>query len=127
MKPRVCRVLKCLMFDDEPLLMGEWMAALAQVLQRVPPEQISRAQMQAQVSPMRWSFMRESRRLRNAKLKSTGFVLRHPSALAFLHTQVEAIRAFAAQAEIIMRHSRSLRWLVVMVVVLAVHAAILPV
>ena len=84
--------------DDEPLLMGEWMAALAQVLQRVPPEQISRAQMQAQVSPMRWSFMRESRRLRNAKLKSTGFVLHHPSALAFLHTQVEAIRAFAAQA-----------------------------
>ena len=84
--------------DDEPLLMGEWMAALAQVLQRVLPEQISRAQMQAQVSPMRWSFMRESRRLRNAKLKSTGFILRHPSALAFLRTQAEAIRIFAAQA-----------------------------
>ncbi len=82
--------------DDEPLLMGEWMAALAQVLQRVPPQQVSRAQMQALVSPMRWSFMRESRRLRNAKLRSTGFVLRHSSALAFLHIHGEAIRAFAA-------------------------------
>lgn len=84
--------------DDESLLMGEWMAALAQVLQRVPPERISRTQMEAQVSPMRWSFMRESRRLRNAKLKSTGFILHHPSALAFLRIQAEAIRIVAAQA-----------------------------
>ena len=83
--------------DDEPLLMGDWMIALARVLKRVPPEKISRAQMQARISPMRWSFMRESRRLRNAKLKSAGFVLRHPSALAFLRTNAEAIRAFAAQ------------------------------
>ncbi len=83
--------------DDEPLLMGEWMTALARVLRREPPEQISRTHMQAHISPMRWSFMRESRRLRNAKLKSAGFVLRHPSALAFLRTNAEAIRVFAAQ------------------------------
>ena len=84
--------------DDEPLLMGEWMAAVAEGGLGVSRDRVSGALMQSQRSPMRWTFMRESRRLRNAKLKSTGFVLHHPSALAFLHTQVEAIRAFAAQA-----------------------------
>ena len=83
--------------DDEPILMSEWMTALAQVLQRAQPQPISRVQMQAQVSPMRWSFMRESRRIRNEKLKSTGFSLIEPSALAFVLAQADAIRAFAQQ------------------------------
>ena len=82
--------------DDEPILMGEWMSALARVLQRAQPHQISREQMQAQVSPMRWSFMRESRRIRNEKLKSAGFELNYSSALAFVSEHAEVIRAYVA-------------------------------
>ena len=81
--------------DDEPILMGEWMSALARALQRAHPQRISRAQMQVQVSPMRWSFMRESRRIRNAKLKSAGFELNDPLALAFVSAHAEAIRTYA--------------------------------
>lgn len=83
------------MCDDEPILMGEWMSALARALQRAQPQRISRAQMQVQVSPMRWSFMRESRRIRNAKLKSAGFELNDPLALAFVSAHAEAIRTYA--------------------------------
>lgn len=85
--------------DDEPLRMGDWMSAVAQVLGLPTPTAISRTQMQAQVSPARWSFMRESRRLSNAKLKNQGVSLRHPSALAFVRAHAEAIRAYAAQQQ----------------------------
>lgn len=103
-EPQVRLALACLLARGHLLIedlpgMGKTTLshALARVLGREPTEQISRTHMQALISPMRWSFMRESRRLRNAKLKSAGFVLRHPSALAFLRTNAEAIRAFAAQ------------------------------
>ena len=39
--------------------------------------------------------MRESRRIRNAKLKSAGFELNDPLALAFVSAHAEAIRTYA--------------------------------
>lgn len=83
--------------DDEPMLMGRWMSALARILGRSDPLGLSRSAMQQQVSPMRWSFMRESRRIRNERLKSTGFVLNYPSAQGFLQAHAETIRAYVAQ------------------------------
>ncbi len=83
--------------DDEPLLMGEWMGALAQVLGMDAPRRIGRAEMMASVGAMRWSFMRESRRLRNDAMKSWGYELRHPSAVAFVRTHADEIRAHVEQ------------------------------
>jgi len=54
--------------DDEPLAMGQWFDAVAAAfgLRAVP--RLSRAQVQSRVSPMMWSFMTESRRLRNTRM-----------------------------------------------------------
>jgi nucleoside-diphosphate-sugar epimerase len=55
--------------DDSDLAMGEWFDLLADRhgLPRAPRR--SRAEVQATVSPMQWSFMRESRRLTNTRMK----------------------------------------------------------
>ena len=80
--------------DDEPLLMGQWMDALAEILGLAQPQALSREQMQALISPIRWSFMRESRRIRNDQLKTSGFALKYPSALKFLRDHADDIRAY---------------------------------
>ena len=55
--------------DDEPLPMGEWFDAIAKTFGLASPPRLARAQVRAQVSPMMWSFMRESRRLRNLRMR----------------------------------------------------------
>ncbi|MBS1173895.1 MAG: hypothetical protein H6R05_26 [Burkholderiaceae bacterium] len=79
--------------DDEPILMGRWFVALANILRLPTPEYITRAQMQSNVGAMRWSFMRESRRIGNAKLRTWGYALKHPSAIQFIEQHQVLIRA----------------------------------
>jgi nucleoside-diphosphate-sugar epimerase len=79
--------------DDTPVLMGQWFTALASALSLPAPKQITRAQMQLSISPTRWSFMRESRRISNAKLHAWGYVLKHPCAIKFVEQYQEAIQA----------------------------------
>lgn len=79
--------------DDEPILMGQWSTALSKVFGMPEPECITRAQMQSIVGSMRWSFMRESRRISNAALHAWGYVLKHPSAVGFIEQHQAMIGA----------------------------------
>jgi len=55
--------------DDSMLKMADYYIAAAQLYGLPPPPRVSRAQAQAQLSPMQMSFMSESRRLRNQRMK----------------------------------------------------------
>ena len=79
--------------DDELILMGRWYVALAKVLGVPEPKYIARAQMQSVAGDARWSFMRESRKVSNAKLHAWGYSLKHPSALEFIEEHQTVIRA----------------------------------
>jgi nucleoside-diphosphate-sugar epimerase len=73
--------------DDEPLAVGEWYDRLADVLGLPRAPRLPRAQVQAAVSPGLWSFLTESRRLDNRRLKRELKVrLRYPSVASFLAT-----------------------------------------
>jgi len=54
--------------DDEPLPMGQWFDAVAAAFGMPAVPRLPRAQAQLRVSPMMWSFMTESRRLRNSRM-----------------------------------------------------------
>ncbi|MFM8899052.1 MAG: SDR family oxidoreductase [Burkholderiales bacterium] len=56
--------------DDTELTMGDYFDLAADMVGLPRPERISREQAQAQLSPMLLSFMSESRRLRNDRLKN---------------------------------------------------------
>jgi nucleoside-diphosphate-sugar epimerase len=65
--------------DDTEMKMGEYFDAVAQAFHLPPAPRLPRAQLQEAVSPMLWSFMSESRRLSNARIKAElGFRLRYP-------------------------------------------------
>ena len=73
--------------DGQQLLMGEYFDAIADHLGLPRPPQLPAATVQAQVSPMQWSFMRESRRLSNQRLREELRVtLRYPTLAATLAT-----------------------------------------
>jgi nucleoside-diphosphate-sugar epimerase len=66
--------------DDAPEKIGDWFDLIADAhgLQRV--ERVSRAELKERVSPLLWSFLRESRQLSNARLKREFQIkLRFPS------------------------------------------------
>jgi nucleoside-diphosphate-sugar epimerase len=68
--------------DDSSLRMGEHFDQVADHFGLPRPPQVSRAQAQAQLSPMQMSFLSESRRLRNGRMKGElGLRLRYPTAL----------------------------------------------
>lgn len=72
--------------DDTDLRMADYFdrVADAYALPRVP--RITREEAQARLEPITLSFMRESRRLSNARLKrELGYVLRHPTVDDFLN------------------------------------------
>ncbi len=71
--------------DDSTLRMGDHFDQVADHFGLPRPPRISRAQAQLQLSPMQMSFLSESRRLRNGRMKTElGLRLRHPTAdLAF--------------------------------------------
>ena len=66
--------------DDTDLRMGDYFDLVAQLWNLPHPPRVSRAQALATLPPMMMSFMSESRRLHNARMKrEVGVVLRYPS------------------------------------------------
>jgi nucleoside-diphosphate-sugar epimerase len=75
--------------DDSCMKMGEYFDAVAQEFNLPKAQRLPRAELKSQVSPMLWSFMTESRRLTNLRIKcELGATLRYPhvtDALPFMH------------------------------------------
>lgn len=66
--------------DDSVLRMGEWMDRVADCFGLPRPARVSRAEAQTRIDPGMLSFMGESRRLVNARLKQEmGYLLRYPT------------------------------------------------
>lgn len=66
--------------DDTQLRMGDYFDLAARLCGLPPPPRISRQQAAAQLTPLQLSFMSESRRLDNRRLKSElGLKLRYPT------------------------------------------------
>ncbi|MCB1886194.1 MAG: NAD-dependent epimerase/dehydratase family protein [Rhodocyclaceae bacterium] len=55
--------------DDSDLRMGDYFDLMADTFGRPRPPRLARAEAQAALSPMTWSFMSESRRLDNRRIK----------------------------------------------------------
>jgi nucleoside-diphosphate-sugar epimerase len=71
--------------DDTTMKMGEYFDAVARAFALPPPPRLSREALRAAVSPVLWSFMSESRRLDNRRLRRELRVrLRWPTVAAFL-------------------------------------------
>jgi nucleoside-diphosphate-sugar epimerase len=71
--------------DDSELRMGEYFDAVADARGLPRPPRLPRAQLQEAVSPVMLSFMSESRRLRNERIKAElGMRLRYPTVQAAL-------------------------------------------
>lgn len=71
--------------DDAPLLIGDYFALVARAAGLPPPPRLPAAQMREKLTPMQFSFMEESRRIRNGRLKrELGISLRYPTVEAFL-------------------------------------------
>jgi len=65
--------------DDSDMKMGEYFDLVADAFSLPRPPRLSRAELQASVSPLMLSFMSESRRLKNDRMKSElGVRLRYP-------------------------------------------------
>jgi nucleoside-diphosphate-sugar epimerase len=66
--------------DDAELTMGAWFDAVADAFKLARPPRVSREEAQSRIAPMLLSFMSESRRLSNARMKRELRVrLRHPT------------------------------------------------
>ena len=80
--------------DDTALKMGEYFDAVADAYGLARAPRITRAQAEAQIDPMLLSFMRESRRLINERMKRELRVrLRYPTVDDFLRSAKGAARA----------------------------------
>lgn len=66
--------------DDTVLKMGDWFDCLADRCGLPRPPRLPRHEVAARVSPLNWSFLRESRRLVNTRMKAElGLRLRYPT------------------------------------------------
>ena len=73
--------------DDSQLPMGDWFDAVADATGMARPERLPREELKTRVSPMLYSFMSESRRLTNTRLKRELRIrLRYPTVHDFLAT-----------------------------------------
>lgn len=73
--------------DGHPGKMGDYFDLVATHLGLPKPPRLPRSQIKAQVSPMMWSFMAESRQIRSVRLgRLGGFGLKYPSVAEFLQT-----------------------------------------
>jgi len=73
--------------DDDEMKMGDYFDVVADAFKLPRPPRLSRAETQRAVSPMMWSFMNESRRLTNTRMKRELKVrLRYPTVGATLRT-----------------------------------------
>jgi nucleoside-diphosphate-sugar epimerase len=80
--------------DDSRLRMGAYFALVADALGLPHPPEITRAEAERVIEPSLMSFMRESRQLRNHRLKrELAYTLRYPSVAAFLATLPSAPEA----------------------------------
>lgn len=71
--------------DDSELKMGEYFDAVADAYDLPKSPRLSRSEVQSAVSPMMYSFMSESRRLTNSRMKNELKVrLRYPTVADFL-------------------------------------------
>ncbi len=70
--------------DDEPMRMGEYFDLVADRFGLPRPPRLPRQTVKGMVSPMMWSFMNESRRLKNRRLRELGIRLRYPTVSSFL-------------------------------------------
>jgi nucleoside-diphosphate-sugar epimerase len=70
--------------DDEPMKMGDYFDKVARHFGLDAPPRLSRAQAQAAVSPMMWSFMSESRWISNQRLAELKTRLRYPTVQSLL-------------------------------------------
>ncbi|MEW6021626.1 MAG: SDR family oxidoreductase [Pseudomonadota bacterium] len=70
--------------DNTRMKMGDYFDAVADAYRLPRPPRLAREELRAQVSPMLLSFMSESRRLDNARLRELGVRLRYPDASAAL-------------------------------------------
>ena len=71
--------------DSLPIKIGDWFCLLAQQAGLPAPERLPSAALQARLSPAQWSFMAESRRMRNHRLlHEFGPLLRMPTVMDFL-------------------------------------------
>ncbi len=77
--------------DDTQMKMAEYFDAVADAFGLARPPRLARAELAASVSPMLLSFMSESRRLANARIKQElGVRLRHPTVSQALATMAAA-------------------------------------
>jgi len=73
--------------DESDMKMGDYFDAVARTFHLPPPPRLPRAELQQQVTPMMLSFMSESRRLRNDRLRNElGVRLRYPDVATLLET-----------------------------------------
>ncbi len=73
--------------DNSALKMGDWFDAVADACHLTRPQRLPREQLKSLVSPMLYSFMSESRRLDNERLrKELRIELRYPTVHDFLAT-----------------------------------------
>lgn len=71
--------------DDDEMKMGDYFDTVADAFGLPRPSRLSREEVQRTVSPMMWSFMNESRRLTNVRMKQELKVqLRYPNVQATL-------------------------------------------
>ena len=71
--------------DDTHMKMGDYFDSVADAFGLARPPRMARAQLAAEVSPIKLSFMAESRRLRNERIKhELGVRLRYPDVRAAL-------------------------------------------
>ena len=77
--------------DDSDLKMADYFDRVAAAFQRPPPPRLSRAEAERQLSPLQLSFMRESRRIGNRRLKhELGLRLRYPTVEAGIAAALRA-------------------------------------
>ena len=72
--------------DGGETKMGDYFDEVADAFGLERPPRMSASEVQKVVSPMLWSFMRESRRVTNARLSELKTPLRYPSVAHFLKT-----------------------------------------
>lgn len=72
--------------DECPTKMGDYFDEVADYFGLPKPQRVSREQARETVSPMMWSFMRESRRVKSLRLSQFGFKLNYPKVADFLTT-----------------------------------------
>ena len=77
--------------DDSSLAMGEWFDALADAFALPRAPRLPRDEVRRSVPPMQWSFMAESRRLDNARMKGElRLRLRYPTVAAGIQAATRA-------------------------------------